>query len=507
MKLSLCTSYNLNLTIVLYLFVISSIITNHQPIQPNIVDLFWIQIEDFVQLINRIYIITDQLPLSNNMNLSTNTNGLIPPTVNNMKSTENVYTMKRITGRWIPNDSINNSIGPAIPLPIDPIITTSLSMKSKSYSPPNKDILLHTNSTNKQLTSSIKQTPAPLQSNHNEDDNLLVNVNFLKNPTYAFTVTDWHANIIISMYQTDRRWTIPRLDSNLPRNLFIPENLLNRTERLKTCMNYEYGIGFLVVRVSSKVKLAVDESNSLIENKEGVPDSKGISVASVPDSVTIPDITIQSIKRMKFQLNQIYGSCDLVEFSNNVSGEIKLLRGKYVIVPFTHVPILFKGEEFALNIQYRSDQVVFDAIETTMKVHTHEATGLILHDIPPAVKSDQQGNDTTMESKDHLLKESKLNNHKNDIATNNINDNDNSMNDDNVEGQEFLEGSHPIIPPSLGSVRTWEFTEYSEEVGIVSMFEEVGELANYLQTLRKEMKSLDKVVESLTTAASTMKNK
>jgi hypothetical protein len=52
-----------------------------------------------------------------------------------------------------------------------------------------------------------------------------------------------------------------------------------------------------------------------------------------------------------FGLNDICGGCKEVEFSNVNSNSLVLKKGKYVLIPYTHIPLM-QALEYTLCCQY-----------------------------------------------------------------------------------------------------------------------------------------------------------
>lgn len=54
----------------------------------------------------------------------------------------------------------------------------------------------------------------------------------------------------------------------------------------------------------------------------------------------------------------------------------------------------------------------------------------------------------------------------------------------------------PTPPPELIRMEAWEYTEDTEEQGIVSVYDEVGHLARYINSLRSEIRNLESTVKA-----------
>jgi len=151
-------------------------------VQPIASDLCWIQIEDFVELFNRVYVIND----------------------NTVKLKEGVS--KRFVSKWLPGDFIGGSGGPPIliaartPAPVD-------TMKSTD-----KDISSGDDADNKVKggqESEHKSNRIPAVADEPERY-AYINDSFTNNPMYPFSVNE-KATLSITLFQSDKRWNESRL--------------------------------------------------------------------------------------------------------------------------------------------------------------------------------------------------------------------------------------------------------------------------------------------------------
>lgn len=173
-------------------------------------DLCWIQIEDFVELFNRVYVIND----------------------NTVKIKEGVS--KRFVSKWLPGDFIGGSGGPPVliaartsPAPMDDAIKQPIdhgrdtssgstgSSRSSSSSAYNKEPLYATviGGPDKELKSDHHHIPVAAV----EDEPgryAYINDSFTNNPMYPFSVNE-KATLSISLFQSDKRWNESRLGEDV----------------------------------------------------------------------------------------------------------------------------------------------------------------------------------------------------------------------------------------------------------------------------------------------------
>lgn len=154
-----------------------------QIVQPMASDLCWIQIEDFVELFNRVYVIND----------------------NTMKLKEGVS--KRFVSKWLPGDFIGGSGGPPVliaartPAPVDAMKQPSTDHGRDISSSGNSD------------ANNKEPVTATAQGGTFEDEPgryAYINDSFTNNPMYPFSVNE-KSTLSISLFQSDKRWNESRL--------------------------------------------------------------------------------------------------------------------------------------------------------------------------------------------------------------------------------------------------------------------------------------------------------
>jgi hypothetical protein len=176
-------------------------------VQPQAEDLYWIQIEDFVEIFNRIYIITDV-------------------------AFREKATCKRFLSRWLPGDFIAGSGGP--PVVIKREIIEEEEELDEEGNPIEKD-------PNEIRPIQYRKIP-------------VINEMFTDNPMYPFAVTE-PTTMIITLYQLDKRWNANGRFGSDPTKV-LSSSFISRKERLEQVMKYSIGLGFLLVRLSGlKIRL------------------------------------------------------------------------------------------------------------------------------------------------------------------------------------------------------------------------------------------------------------
>jgi hypothetical protein len=492
-----------------------------QPAQPDVDGLYWIQIEDFVELFNRVYIVTDKS---------------IP--VENPSPDDPVVTSKRLLAKWIPGDDMNGSRGPPMVLPRIPKVIRSLALINNNMAP---KVYASPRALNRFSPEDSQSTYAVLNSRAaggagagaggaavpTLDSTQELNGSFFWNPAYTFNVVEWQTSIVVALYQADRRWSVQRLGDD-PRSV-IAANFTNRTERLKSCMNYEHGIGFAVVKLpplpqpsqeegadgsiatsvnasgknstlsaAARARLTQDSkslSKASGESKRGLlsPGKKGVA-GEDSENLPLQKTPLQVLRETPFTAERIIGASDEVPCSNHTSGKVVLLKGRYAIIPYTHVPLDGGALEFVLNIQYTMGHIEFDG-----NVEAKPA-----EDAAQDSKGEKKGfkgsPDSKSQSRTSLASSIQIAPSKGAEPLFSGAEELSALEAEMLSNNN-LQGSNPVPPPGLSTVRVWEFSEVTEDLGVTSLFDEVGELSSYVMSLRSEVKKLNKAVVHLSDMA------
>ena len=169
--------------------------------QPGVDGLYWMQIEDFVELFNRMYVLED------------------------IGKVQDSLVSKRFTSRWVPGDYIVGSGGP----PTDPanqesedededeasVQAASVKKDTGKVKDKNKDKDKDKDKDKEASDGSGEESSGEEESEEESDtesddsDNTPADP-FTDNPMYPFTVGE-PTYLSISLFQADRRWTVSRL--------------------------------------------------------------------------------------------------------------------------------------------------------------------------------------------------------------------------------------------------------------------------------------------------------
>jgi hypothetical protein len=175
------------------------------------------QIEDFIELFNRVYILND---LSWKGQLDT----------------------KRYISYWIPGDYIAGSGGP----PLDPSLRSPRGDKNGGDEEDEED----------------------------EDD---LPDPFTDNPMYPFTVTE-PTTFVVSLFQSDRRWSVSRIGEYTTPHIISSSAFSLPNHSLLSCMSYSRAIGFVLVKLSGlKLRVTTFNMDRIIATSEYIQFSNAAS--------------------------------------------------------------------------------------------------------------------------------------------------------------------------------------------------------------------------------------
>lgn len=380
----------------------SSIANTHmsiQIVQPIADDLYWIQIEDFVEVFNRVYVVSDL-------------------------SFEKKGSTKRFLSKWLPGDFLVGSGGP-------PVIVTKELVEGTERNEDNED--------------EPQQEEEPRYARFAS-----VNDNFTDNPMFPFGVSE-PTRVSITIYQLDKRWNVGRMGED-PKQI-AAKQFISRKQRLESVMNYSTGIGFLLVRLSG-LKLRLTE----------------------------------------FKLKKVVGASEAVAFSHTSTAFFHLLPGRYAVIPYTHT-VLDRTMDYALHFQYISNQMEFEIEDPILQR---------LVDKDPS----EEGNDEENEPEDNDL----LRVHENDddvsvMSYEKATEEGDDLDKDDEDEDEDEEGSQRRITqkmtqlPKLLIYKKWEYVEDIEELSIVHLYGEVGDMMKYIKSLKGEIRKLNTSIRTLTNTA------
>ena len=394
--------------------------------QPQALDLQWIQIEDFVEVFNRIYILNDLM----------------------LANPDKKQESRRYVSRWVPGERLFGFGGPPLVIPPDkspPVGAAEAPAAAETpadvgapadvAAPAAADATATVDSA-VTLTAALNAAPvaARYQSKEPFNDELalrrlleddstkVVSGSFTRNPMYPFSVVE-PTDVCVSLYQEDRRWSVGRLGDD-PRDITC-STFSSRGFRLAACMKYKVAIGFAVVKLSGSKKRVTD-----------------------------------------FQLKKIAGGSYWAQFANVSTACVRVTPGRYAIVPFTHTA-LPQSMDYVLQMSFNEGAVEL------------ELADIIAEHPEDLIDSDEEG-----DPEDEI-------------------DFDALGVDDEEEMERIIAAlrrerlKRLVLPPKFIVHNSWEYTEDSEELSVVGMYDEIGDLAKYVDTLRGEVRRIDRIIRDV----------
>lgn len=432
-------------------------------IQPMADDLHWIQIEDFVDIFTRVYVVNDL-------------------------SFEKKYSSKRFVSKWLPGDYLVGSGGPPVvierhELPHEeeeeadeefpqqslnePSFQTNSMISSESQLPTQKSPPI--------LSSKIPKEPKPPRYHKVA----FLSETFTDNPMFPFTVAE-PARVVISLYQLDQRWNVGRLGddvTSVPVHRFMP-----RQNRLESVMQYSVGIAFLVVRLSG-MKVRVTD----------------------------------------FKLRKIGYTSKKLVFANANNVYLDLFPGRYAVIPYTHC-ILDRAMDYALHFQYIGNQVEFeiedpilqrlqdraasdDGIDDEnepddndlLQVANEETDDVSVLSYDRAVLQEEDMEEVHVDNigvvKPSDLKQSAIKDGLPNGDENSLTSSQQQKSAGRPDGTQHIK----LVPlPRITQVPAWEYRENVDDLAMMHMYGEVGNMMKYLRSLRGEIRKLNGTIRALT---------
>lgn len=340
---------------------------------------------------------------------------------------EKTGTTRRFLSKWIPGDFIAGSAGP-------PIIITTEAVEDAADDQDESTIV------------SIERSEATGRDTKGKGNGngkgaektrkvAIINENFTDNPMYPFLVSD-ATSFSVCIYQQDLRWNLGRLGEDS--SAVSVETFSSRGARLKSCMQYPTAIGFMIMRLNG-LKHRVTE----------------------------------------FKLKKIVSKSQGLQFSNIVSGTVRLRPGRYAVVPYTHVP-LDRSMEYMLHFNFNSKHIEFEVEDVIAQ--------RLVDDLPSDDEDEIDDNDLIHlhpESEEiSLMSYERL--EEEDDDDDGFNSEEKGDRGDSTRAREVK----LIPPPAVVLFDPAEYYEETEELGVVSIFHEVGDLMKYLATLKAEVMNL-----------------
>ena len=350
--------------------------------------------------------------------------------------TEKTGTTKRFLSKWIPGDFIAGSAGP-------PIVITTEAVEEDAVAD-NQD-----ESTIVSIEKSEATGPEMKGKMNGKEKGVekmrkkvaIINENFTDNPMYPFLVSE-AATFSVCVYQQDLRWNLGRLGEDSA--AVSVETFSSRGARLQSCMHYSTAIGFMIMRLNG-LKHRVTE----------------------------------------FKLKKIVSKSQGLQFSNIVSGTVRLRPGRYAVVPYTHTP-LDRSMEYMLHFNFNSKHIEFEVDDVIAQ--------RLVDDLPSDDEDEIDDNDLIHlhpESEEiSLMSYERLEDDRDDEDGDDDNDGFNSEEKGGYGDSMRAREVKLIPPPAVVLFDPAEYYEETEELGVVSIFHEVGDLMKYLATLKAEVMNL-----------------
>ncbi len=255
---------------------------------------------------------------------------------------------------------------------------------------------------------------------------LEINEDFTDNPMYPFSVSE-PTNVCIALYQPDRRWSVGRLGED-PRDITSDE-FASRGERLAACMKYgRSGIGFLVVKLFG-----------------------------------------MKYRCTEFKLRKVVGCSDTIDYTNVASCAVHLPPGRYCVIPFTNM-VYTEARDYILHFHYKEGSVEL------------EVEDVIAQQLSDDVISDDESDE----------EEYPEDANEDELTDEQIDERDRAR-AANLLLRNF--GELSVKPPLQWAPNEWEYLENTEDLGVVSVFDEVGDLSRYLNSFRVEMRKLKHTID------------
>ncbi len=452
-------------------------------VQPFAEDLHWIQIEDFVDLFNRVYICTDLSVLEH----------------------KKYSVCRRFVSKWIPGDYVAGSGGP-------PVIVTKEKVEDDEEdeednfggdgtgpepSLEQSGSLATGNGPSGTVESSAVSSSRPATVATVDDEYFRgnsgskptrytriaqINDNFTDNPMYPFSVTE-NATMCINVYQADKRWCMGRLGDD-PLSIKV-DTFANRGSKMEACMQYSTGLGFIVVKLCGL-------KNRLTE----------------------------------FRLKKMVAGCEAIQFASSVGNTVQLRPGRYAIIPYTHCE-QSASFNYVLHVQFLSTQVEFEVEDVIAQRLVDDMPSDDEDDGPednellfvrekkkgknaakPVAPPGGYGEGYDLEDEISLLSYEKVDaGRERDDEEEDEDEEDEDEDEDEEAAAERKRialaeaATQPLrAPPLLRAYRRWEYCENSDELGIKTLYDEVGDMMVYLRSLKGEMRQLNQNFRSFVSA-------
>mmetsp|Transcript_32355 Transcript_32355/g.54541 ORF Transcript_32355/g.54541 Transcript_32355/m.54541 type:complete len:832 (+) Transcript_32355:47-2542(+) len=404
-------------------------------IQPLADDLYWIQIEDFVDVFNRVYICTDY-------------------------SFEKHGETKRFVSRWVPGDFIAGSGGPPIMIATQTAAPAESAEGDAKAAAAGEDSRPETAETGASSANGGEREKQPLEGEPEVIDRYpYINENFTDNPMYPFSVSE-PTTIGVTLFQRDLRWNIGRLgDDSLQ---VVTKSFVQRRDRLQACMEYSEAIGFLVVRLSGlKMRLTEFRLKKIVNTSDvvGFSNTASNAIPLIPGRYAVIPYTHRPLSRAQEYILHFNYMSSQVEFEIEDVIEQRLVDD--APSDQDEDEDLQPDDNDLLKLHEDDDEVSIMSFER-VRVHDEDDDGFDMEE------EDSVGEDVDdLSSAAMRIRAAKLQPRK--------------------------------PPPRKLLYKPWEYVEDTEELGVQQVFGEVGDIMKYVKTLRGEVRKLHSTIRALHT--------
>ena len=372
--------------------------------------------------------------------------------------------MKRFVSKWIPGDYLVGSGGP-------PVIVTKERVEEDENDDEEEDHPKDVAGENENMHDHDGGDETQKEKEKEEERTVYelvasINDNFTDNPMYPFTIAE-ASTVTIALYQADRRWNMTRLTTtdqvatnNTTTAYTVPVTLFqSRLDRLAEVMHYPIAIAFLLVRLSG-----------------------------------------MKIRCTEYRLKKTITTSDSVIFANATSLTIDLPPGRFVIIPYTHIT-LDRAMEYVLHLQYIKGQLeleIDDPILQRLQDREPSEDGILEETANEPEDNDLLDVDPETEEVSILSYEKipmQLSQSFKDSQKSNNTAAATKGNDSEDEGTSSQSLHRPVVQhmvplPKLLRYKPWEYREDLEESSLQYLFEEVGDMMNFLKNIRSEVRKL-----------------
>jgi hypothetical protein len=366
--------------------------------QPRASDLHWLQIEDFVEVFNRSFVVDD---------------AFVDPA-----PVPRPGAVTSFLSKWMPGDFVAGSGGqPTIPhssMPVEKEVDEDEGDGNGDTKGDGEDEEGGEGGASKPAKESLEEDDEDEvgEATAKDPNRRILNPSFTDNPMYPFSANE-PTTLRVTLVQPDKRFSVGRL-GNDPRDMG-QMSFMKRNDRLATCMRYDTGIGFLVCKLSG-MKMRVTT----------------------------------------FKLKKLAGGCEAMEWSNSCSGSVRLRPGRYALIPYTDIA-MDEPTEYKLVCSYKEGAVDFEIKDILVERPIDE------------VLSESEGEEEDL-------------------------DNDEEEEDERSDAGMSL-NMDGVLAPGEFRVPDWEWTEDTENMGLVGLYNEVGVVARDLSAMRIEMKRLQATLQ------------